>query len=294
MKKLAKPVTPPEYLDYLVKIRDAKKNTNDHKANLISNHNQIVQSFADFESAIEAATLRKINPSKDLKAIAESLKSCYAVTTVGLQSLKGAITGAQAPRVLKYCPMCGTTLPRTYDYYLPQSQFPEFSVHALNLIPCCAQCNSIKDDDWLDTNSNRQYLHLYSDEIPVEPFLLAVLEELPSSGGVGVVFKLKCPPNTSLAEWQLIESHFKRLHLLDRYAEQVNDEIAEILADCAIYLQEGGTNAAAFLGRMATERAKIYGESHWRVVLMRALASSPKLQSWISAISATSPDQAPA
>jgi hypothetical protein len=75
------------------------------------------------------------------------------------------------------------------------------------------------------------------------------------------------------------------LHLLDRYSEQVNDEIAEIIADCSIYLKEGGANAAAFLNRRAAERAKVYGSSHWRVVLMLALSASPKLSTWISAMS---------
>lgn len=288
MKKLARPAIPPEFLEYLVRIREAKTVAPggvDHKAALNSRHNQISLSFAAFESAIEAGKLHQMSPSAELQAIADSLRSCYAGSTLGIRRLKKAIANAQSPRVLKYCPMCGTTLPRTHDHYLPASKFPEFSAHALNLVPCCSQCNSIKDDDWLDGNGNRQYLHLFSDGIPTDSFLCVTLKELPGSLGVGAIFQLRRPFNVLQPTWELIESHFRRLHLLDRYSEQVNDEIGEILADCAIYIEEGGTNASSFLDRRATERAGVYGYSHWRVVLMQALAASPRLPLWISAIS---------
>ena len=288
MKRLVRPATPPEFIAYLIRIRDAKivkPGGIDHKAILTSNHDQIALCFNAFETAVGTGELHQMTPSPALGAIADSLRSCYAGTTLGVRRVKEAVASAQPPRLLKYCPLCGTTLPRTHDHYLPESKFPEFSVHALNLVPCCAQCNSIKDNNWLDATGKRQYLHLFSDEVPVGGFLFVTLKELPSSGGVGALFHLKRPTNVSESVWELIESHYSRLHLLERYSEQVNDEIAEILADCAIYLQEGGTSASAFLSRRATERASVYGASHWRVVLMQALSGSPRLSVWISAMS---------
>ena len=225
-----------------------------------------------------------MTPSTALGVIAGSLRSCYAGATAGIKRVKQVIANAQPQRVLKYCPLCGTTLPRTHDHYLPASRFPELSVHVLNLVPCCAQCNSIKDNHWLDATGKRQYLHLFSDDIPASSFLSVTLKELPRSRGVGALSHLKRPDNVSQHNWELIKSHYHRLHLLERYSEQVNDEIAEILADCAIYLQEGGTNASTFLNRRATERAAVYGTSHWRVVLMQALSDSPRLSVWLSAV----------
>jgi hypothetical protein len=294
MKKLARPVTPPEFIEYLAGIRDAKlvsASGINHKAVLTSKHNQIVICFDAFETSVQQGSIHQMIPSTQLSVIAVSLRSCYAGTTTGIKRVKQAIANAQAQRVLKYCPMCGTTLPRTYDHYLPASKFPEFSVHVLNLVPCCAQCNSIKDDDWLDATGKRQYLHMFSDEIPVDSFLRVTLKELPRSGGVGALFHLKRPDNVSQLNWELIESHYRRLHLLERYSEQVNDEIAEILADCVIYLEEGGTNASTFLNRRAAERAVVYGASHWRVMLMQTLSDSPRLSVWLSAVT---PSRVPA
>lgn len=288
MKKLARLAAPPPYLDYLVAIREAKIASPggvDHKAMLASKQGEIAARFAAFEASMEVGELERLMPSADLRTIAASLRSCYSVSTLGVRRLKKSIATAQASRVLKYCPMCGTTLPRTHDHYLPAARFPEFSVHALNLVPCCSHCNSIKDDDWLDSNGKRQYLHLFSDEIPEDAFLVVVLTELPSMDGVGATFRLQRPAEFPPPAWELIEAHFRRLRLLERYSEQVNDEIAEILSDCAIYLEEGGISAASFLRKRAAERASVYGRSHWRVVLMQGLADSPKLPFWISAMS---------
>jgi hypothetical protein len=290
MKKLVKPATPPDFIEYLIGIRDAKLVSPggvDHKAVLASKHNEIVLCFNAFETSVEEDSIHQLTPSRALNVAADSLRSCYSVRTAGIKRVKQVIKDAQPQRVLKYCPLCGTTLPRTHDHYLPTSTFPELSVHALNLVPCCAQCNSIKDNDWLDAAGKRQYLHFFSDYIPAGNFLVVTLKELPRSRGVGALFHLKRPDDVPQRSWELIESHYRRLHLLERYTEQVNDEIAEILADCVIYLEEGGTNASSFLNRRATERAAVYGTSHWLVVLMRALSESPRLSVWLSAIASS-------
>lgn len=286
MKKLARPATPPAFIDYLISIREARTvqpGGINHKALLTSMHNEIATCFKAFETAIGTGGLDQLLPYAPLNQISDSLRGCYAGSTIGIRRVKQLVANAQPPRALKYCPMCGTTLPRTHDHYLPASIFPEFSVHALNLIPCCAQCNSIKDDGWLDAAGKRRFLHLFSDELPAPSILTVTLKELSGLQGVGALFQLKRPADVPDPDWELVESHYKCLHLLDRYDEQASDEIGEILADCGIYLQEtGGKDASSFLSRRADERASVYGPSHWRVVLMQALADSPKLSVWIS------------
>jgi len=179
--------------------------------------------------------------------------------------------------------MCGVTSPTTHDHYLPSSQFPEFAVHPLNLIPCCSVCNSTKDDDWLDLNDRRQYLHLYSDLIPIDDFLIVGLHTPVGTTGVGATFKIARPPGFRLEAWRLIESHFAKLKLLDRYTEQSNVEIAEILEACAEHLGAGGSKPRRFLIGIANRQMAVYGSSNWRVQLMRKLAASPRFKRLIDA-----------
>lgn len=281
MKALT-PLPPvPSYLDRYVAIRDKKHNTT--RAPLVAAHELLTQRYQDHAHAIALGTLSGL--AKNVQAIKLSipLRACYGSATQPLKVLKKDIKGAQPRRQLKYCPMCGTTLPKTYDHYLPAVLFPEFAVHPLNLVPCCALCNSIKDDDWLSAAGERQYLHAYADAVPNVQFVHVTLHEDPALLGVGATFSLEWPDGVPAAQWRLIESHFRRLKLITRYDELGNDEIAEILSDCKTYQEAGGPDARLFLSCRAAERKSVHGRNHWTAVLMDALAGHPKLLSWIAA-----------
>jgi hypothetical protein len=284
-----KPFPPnPPHIQYLVLIRDAKRRSGstDHKALLVAKHNQIVNSYAVLAAAIQQKNLDTITPSLALAPVHQSLVSCYSNRSSGIADLKKVISSTNGLRVLKYCPMCGVTSPTTYDHYLPSSRFPEFSVHPLNLIPCCSICNSTKDDDWLDQDARRQYLHLYSDLIPADVFLKVTLHSPPNLSGVGAAFVLSKPAGIQVGNWRLIKSHFERLKLLDRYSERSNAEISEILESCAEHVKQGGSRPKRFLQGIASSQEAIYGSSNWRVQLMRELAGSPKFLTLITAASA--------
>ncbi len=198
-----------------------------------------------------------------------------------MTQLKRAIQDAQPKRLLKYCPMCGTTLPRTFDHYMPAVRFPEFAVHPLNLVPCCSTCNSTKDDDWLSVAGDRLFLHAYTDEIPDLQFVKVTLHEDPALAGVGATFSLERPRGVDNELWGLIDSHFRRLKLINRYDEQSNDEVAEILADCRQYRDTGGPNIRSFLDGCAVDRGTVYGRNHWIAVLMKAMVDHPNLLAWV-------------
>jgi hypothetical protein len=182
--------------------------------------------------------------------------------------------------------MCGVTSPTTYDHYLPSSRFPEFAVHPVNLIPCCSICNSTKDDDWLNEDAQRQYLHLYSDLIPADVFLKVTLHTPADLSGVGATFTLSRPAGIRVRDWRLIKTHFSKLKLLDRYTERSNADISEILESCAEHLKYGGSHPRQFLEGIANRQEAVYGGSNWRVRLMRELSGSAKFLQLINAATA--------
>jgi hypothetical protein len=288
MKNLTRLPLPPTYISYFIAIRDAKRisvgdrgTLRDHRHILTQSYQTIERRYAHFEEAVDQRVPETIRCSNAMQLIASSLRSCYDGETKRLRELKDSIATVQGVRVLKYCPLCGITSIATHDHYMPATLFPEFAVHPLNLVPCCFTCNSTKGDDWLDEEGNRLYVHAYSDLIPAEAFLDVELKTFQSATGVGAVFSISCPARFGRKAWAIIESHFKRLKLIERYTDFANDEIAEILADCKIYTTNGGVNVRRFLRQRAQERAGIYGKSHWRSVLMRKLASSRGLDGWI-------------
>lgn len=282
MKRLTPLANVPPYLDHYVAIRDSKYNPT--KAQLVAAHALVTQRYQAHDQAVAQGNMQDLQPSAAAVLISVPLRACYGSSTKPLEALKKAVRDAQPQRLLKYCPMCGTTLPKTFDHYLPAGKFPEFAVHALNLVPCCAFCNSTKDDDWLDAAGNRMFLHAYLDALPDEQFVRVALHQQPLLQGVGATFSLQHPPGVPQAQWQLIESHFARLKLLSRYDERGNDEIAEIVAGCRVFRETSAAgDVAGFLHGLADDRKNAHGRNHWIAVLMEAMAQHPNLLDWVAA-----------
>lgn len=281
MKRLSPLADDPAYIDQYISIRDKKHL--DVRNQLINEHVLVVERFDKLQEVISDDILSSIETDPRVEVIRNALRACYDKTTNALRELKKAIKAVKPLRSLKYCPMCGTTPHSTFDHYLPASRFPEFSVHPLNLVPCCSQCNSIKDDYWRNAATGaRLFLHAYSDQIPDVQFLEVELYEEASLAGVGATFNLVIPDGMDEQISTLIQSHFNRLHLLDRYRELSNDEIGEILADCKVFIQAGGNDVRTFLRDRGNERAGIYGRNNWRSLLMIALANHNKIEDWVN------------
>lgn len=64
------------------------------------------------------------------------------------------------------CPYCASRSVSTVDHYLSKSNYPNFSITPLNLVPCCADCNSAKDanDDSIEYK-NQLLFHPYKDSL---------------------------------------------------------------------------------------------------------------------------------
>lgn len=272
----------PTYLVRYILIRDSKHKKT--RVPLTAQHALIEARYKKFSSAIATGTLERIKESPRAIAMRDDLRSCYNGITAPLKLLKKDIKAAQPKRRLKYCPMCGTTLPTTFDHYLPATKFPEFSVHPLNLVPCCSRCNSTKDDDWLCPAGKRQFLHAYTDTLPDIQFLSVYLVEHPTSRTFGAIFSLNRPAGMNNETWNLLDKHFTRLGLIEKYNEQCNDEIAQILSTCKIFLNEAPNgDARSFLNGLAADRASIYGRNHWLAVLMDAISGHVNFPLWVAA-----------
>lgn len=279
MKNLIALTDDPPYLDRYVEIRDKKKLAT--RRPLAAAHELLQTRYAAYAQAVSNASLATLDIDSAALALQVALRSCYSDSTSALRKLKKAIIDAQPKRLLKYCPMCGTTLPGTFDHYLPAAKFPEFAVHPLNLVPCCALCNSIKDDAWLSADLKRQFLHFYTDIVPDAQFLHVTLHENPAFSGVGATFSLRRPEVMQDELWDLIEAHFDRLKLTDRYDELGNDEVGEILAGARSHRDSGGGSVRGFLSMQAADCADVRGKNHWIAVLMVAMAQHPRLMAWI-------------
>ena len=212
----------------------------------------------------------------------DDLLSCYKNKTKKTLEIFDAIKDAQRVGVLSKCPYCGITRPGTFDHYLPEAEYPEFSVHALNLVPCCSDCNSSKGPRF-KTGNQRHYLHYYSDPFPEDQFLFVDIVTRPNVHSYGVRFYIQIPHGFSLSSWRLIENHFKKLKLLQRYKDEANDEVMTAFSACKNHLKDGGANVANFLNGVCDDEEDKFGNSHWRIVLKRKLITMPDFINHVTA-----------
>jgi hypothetical protein len=275
VKSLTPVARPPEYIDIFEKIRDNKKRV--AKAALIGAQAAIRSRFIYYEICFAANTLQGI-PSSTLAPVKAELRSCYGPNK-GMRALQEAIKAAQPRGRLLWCPYCGATTPGSHDHYLPAEKFPEFSAHALNLIPSCTRCNSIKDDDWL-CNGAREYIHFYRDAIPDVPFLTVDITSNAPVQALAATFAIQ-QAGMNAESWALLEAHFRKLRLIELYDSYSNDLINTVLRSARSYLNAGGANPAAFLASEAHENAELYGQYSWRAVLLREMSTHLDLNQWI-------------
>lgn len=276
MKTMVVPSPAISYSERHKDVVNSKANTinelpNTTKTNLLRLEPQLLARHRQFEQAIAQNSLFTFPESPALLAHKDDLLSCYTGRTKKVKEIFALIEDAQPTRFLKRCPYCGITLPKTYDHYLPEAHFPELSVHALNLIPCCGSCNSTKNNFWKN-NTHRTFLYFYQDLIPNVQYLNVNI--ITGGGSIGAQFSIQTPINIQDPVWQVLFSHYEKLRLIFTYNELASDEVTEVFNACVAHIRCGGANVRQFVEELLAPEEVLYGINHWRVVLMKELALS--------------------
>lgn len=201
-----------------------------------------------------------------------AMQACYAKGK-SLEKLSAAIYKAQAGPLANICPYCCINVPHERDHYMPKGNFPEFSVHALNIVPSCGRCNKIKSQKWLDKNKKRRILNFYTDSLPEIKYLYAHLRWKKTSSGMipTAEFKLKKPKNLDAEIFSSIERHFTELHLIDYYRSNTHLGITWILNSVRHLKDRPKSEIHECLKRINESNAASFGINYWTVTLGSAL-----------------------
>lgn len=284
MKPMVVPSAAVSYSQRHKNVVNSKANTtqgvpNTTKSNLLRLEPQVLARYREFEQAIAQDSLFNFPENPALMAHKDDLLSCYTGRTKKVKEIFELIEDTQPIRFLKRCPYCGITLPKTYDHYLPEAHFPELSVHALNLIPCCGSCNSTKNNFWRN-NTHRIFLYFYTDLIPNDQYINVNI--IRGATAIGALFSIQKPINIQNPVWEILSSHYEKLGLISTYNELASDEITEVFNVCVSHLRCGGANVSRFVQELLTPEEVLYGINHWRVVLMKELAVSVDFANFVN------------
>lgn len=201
----------------------------------------------------------------------EALLHAYSVETKPFVRLRERLTKRI---ILADCPFCGLSEASTLDHYLPKELHPQFAIYSRNLIPCCASCNTKKNQLVVDEDTDiRLFLHPYFDQVPTEAFVTARVRLRPNA--MSLSFSLRRPPDFPNVPFQHLTSHFRLLDLADRYRKKSLGHLRDERVALRRYYgrRQNAAKVAAELTQSAIDLEATSGPNHWRVVLYRTLAA---------------------
>jgi HNH endonuclease len=170
------------------------------------------------------------------------------------------------------CPYCNFVEQWEHDHYLPRSEFPEFTLYPNNLIPICKHCNGRKLA-YFQQNGVRMFQHLFTELNGIVGFLRVDVSYDPT---LAVEYSLVRAAALTPQQFAVLELHFEKLELADRYARQASTVLAKLVRQfrTPTNLALGRNALRRRLRQMATDRETATPPNHWEAVLMRALAAN--------------------
>lgn len=166
------------------------------------------------------------------------------------------------------CPSCGLGQVGNLDHYLPKSLFPTYAVTPYNLVPICRDCNSKKNNQIFENNTEA-LLHPYYDEDNV----IWLKAEL-SIQNDGIVARYFVDINLEIEDELFVkrcENHFDIYDLGKRYAIEAAREISENQERWKKYINKWGKEEFLLdINETIASLEKVCVNS-WKVALYRAL-----------------------
>lgn len=256
-------------LDFYVKVRDSKRDEQ-LKASLRSIHPAIKNDYDSYDSAFASLQLHSLTPDASLSdAHRSQLSTLYKYKAVSLRKLMAVLTTNQYGQADTTCPFCMINSINSFDHILPQSEFKEYAVHPLNLMPCCTTCNDYKGDEWTSQNA-LQFLNLYQDDIPNVQYLFVDLSVV--SGVIKAQFRVENQGNIDAALFSRIKHTYTQMYLCERFQERCFNVIKELSNSIQTYLANGLTTDViknVILAEVEGLRI-LYGYNYWIAILKEA------------------------
>ena len=203
----------------------------------------------------------------------EALKSCYVVSTKELSKHKDAILQSlklQSDINVQRCAYCMLNDPKTWDHYMPNESFPEYSVYHENLLYICYGCNQRKSNHF-DKNK-LIYCHPYF-TIDSEEALLHCKVTV-NNGRLSIQYYGAGQGKFSQAG-AIAHQHLDRLGLIDRFKGEASSTVSGLIGELRQHYPAGVTQQMldGVLERRYDEAKKKLGCNAWDSRLWHGLAA---------------------
>ena len=157
---------------------------------------------------------------------------------------------------------------------MAKGTFPEYSVYAKNLVPCCSYCNSLKGSKFLSDSGKRMFISFYFDEMPQTSFLkiyIGIKDNIPYIEQFAIDFEEEKEVN------EIIETHYAELKLFDRYKLPISNRLSSLFYELRTYEEYSVDKLKEVIELRIQTTEKIYGKNYWEVCLYKGVLKNEEL-----------------
>ncbi|MDM1496668.1 HNH endonuclease [Myroides odoratimimus] len=119
------------------------------------------------------------------------------------------------------CPYCTIRMVSTIDHFLPKSEYPNYSITPINLIPACKDCNTDKKTGYPKVK-NDQLFHPYFDKVDNIAWIKA---EIIPSEPLSFQFTVVNINNWSQTQNERATKHFDEFKINELFSNEANREL---------------------------------------------------------------------
>ena len=257
-----------------------RKNASYSKITLFSIENNVRTDYAEYDLCFQQNNIENIPKNHFYIPFFSDLQSLYDYQSKTIIEVRGHIEKLQLRTIRNTCQNCTINSANTLDHILPKGEFPQFIVNPKNLFPCCSQCNSYKNKN-LESNGIKLFLNLYLDNLPDEQYLF-VNFDFDENNEIDFEYFLDNKYEINVKTYKLIESHFNKLHLLERMRLKANEDYSEIENSILSGLNNLSIDLIVDeIRKNIINDQKAYGFNHWKCVLKLALIDDKRYREYI-------------
>ncbi len=275
------------FSEYKAAVNRKNDDSNDKK-DLLSIEKQMEDCYINYKQHFDSNNLEILKSTRVGQLHKDSLLGLYSSDAAIVKHFRMRYFAQNPQTYNNLCPYCTLSEANTTEHILPKEKYPEYAVDTLNLIPACSGCNSKKGDSIIDVVSGKKTtINYYTDKLPHEQYLYVDFEV--SSNNIKAVYHLENHDNKINVEmYSLIERHFSKFDLLNRFNLKAIQEISELRN---LYVVEDFSNEAEYNAFAAKQIRKMkmdmpqLGYNHWKVILYLSAATSDVFKKYILSLS---------
>ncbi|GHT51705.1 hypothetical protein AGMMS49982_09870 [Bacteroidia bacterium] len=234
--------------------------------------NAVQSQFSVYDNNFVQNTLEDIESHGHTASEKSDLLKLYSYKISVIKKLKAKLTTTATNRIISTCPNCTISEINSFDHYLPKEEFPEFVVNPKNLFPSCTTCNGYKSTTWLK-GDKRLFLNLYLDHLPEEQYLFVKLK-VETDSVITAKFYLQNTGTIASDIFEIIESHYERLRLLQRFSENINEVVTSLENTINSFIDK---LPIAKIREAVIEKSNkdklAFGHNYWKSILEIALVT---------------------